>query len=129
MTLVCPKSPKKHLFFYTDMKVRQTWGVDGNGNYDHTMDECVEVYNQSLSVEGLTCVECGADAVCPSTLEPAPTHEEKWLAERAAEWRREQFRGYPLPPSEEMLEAWKKAFDALTEAGLKLAKLRDEEEK
>ena len=125
---VCPKNPKKHLFFYSDMRVIQTWRVDGDGNYDHTMDECVEVCNPLELMEDLTCVECGADAVDASTLEPAPSHEEKWLAERAAEWRREQFRGYPLPPSEEMLEAWKKAFDALTEAGLKLAKLRDEGE-
>ena len=124
---VCPNNPEGHKLFYSDARVKQTWVVDGDGHWDHTMDECVAVYDKNIT--DLTCVECGADAVEASTLEPAPTHEEKWLEERAAEWRREQFRGYPLPPSEEMLEAWKKAFDALTAAGLQLAKHRDYEDR
>jgi hypothetical protein len=121
MGKVCP-TDKTHLHFLTDVQVAQIWYVDGDGNWVHTFDECVEVV--TIDKEDLTCVECGAEAV-----EPTPTHVEAWLAARAAEWEKEQYRGYPLPPSKEVMEAWKKAFDALTEAGLKLAKIRDEGEK
>ena len=127
---VCPTEPEDHLQFHSGATVCQVWVVDGDGNYIAVFDETAHVMvHAKKNMDEATCVECGADAVEASTLEPAPTHAEAWLAKRAAEWEKEQFRGYPLPPSKEVMKAWKKAFDALTTAGLELARLRDEEKK